>query len=244
MPPPLPGAPRPSSTRTPESPLPAVVGKVRVGPGVGMGQVMRVGDPSPVSKDGPPSSGPDIKVEPASQSDMWPSDAEGDDRTPSSLEAAVIREISDRTPEPGPPPTDAISTIVDASELKARALAATVASDPPRATIPSLPPDAVVPASPSEDRIKTSELATTGIAASDPCAAIRRSAGRSRLLRLLRAAAPRAASRRRSIWLFVGALGLLVAALAGYLDRYVPELGDKKPAEPAVSAEAPQPAVS
>ena len=48
---------------------------------------------------------------------------------------------------------------------------------------------------------------------------------------------------RGSIWLLVGALGLVGAAVAGYLDRYVPEIGSKRPAEPAASAEAPAPAV-
>jgi hypothetical protein len=115
------------------------------------------------------------------------------------------------------------STIVDASELKARPLAVTVASEPPRPSIPSLPPDAVVPGSPSEDRIKTSELATTGIAEAIPIAAA--------------PVAPRAATRRGSIWLLVGALGLVAAAVAGYLDRYAPDIGDKKPVEPALSGE-------
>ena len=49
---------------------------------------------------------------------------------------------------------------------------------------------------------------------------------------------------RGSIWLLVGALGLVGAAVAGYLDRYVPEIGSKRPAEPAASVEAPAPAVS
>src|SRR5262249_54470078 len=156
----------PSPPKPPTPSPPPAIPKVRVGPGVAMGQVMRVGDGSPESNSGHPSSGPDIRVEAASKPGSWPSDAEGEERTPSSLEAAVIREISDRAPEqPTPAPPDAISTIVNASELKARALAATVASEPPsprRSPVPSLPPDAVVPASTSEDRIKTSELATTG----------------------------------------------------------------------------------
>jgi len=170
---------------------------------------------------------------------MWPSDAEGDDRTPSSLEAAVIREISDRTPLPGPAPAaaDAISTIVNASELKARALAATVASEPPRPSAPSLPPDAVVPGSPSEDRIKTSQLATTGIAETVPAGT---GAGKTSMSETLEQATlppSRRAARRGSIWLLIGALGLVAAAVAGYLDRYAPEIGDKKPTEPAVSGE-------
>ena len=161
-----------------------------------------------------PTSGPDIKVEPSSQPGMWPGDdEEGHDQTPSSLEAAVIREISDRTPLPGPPPvpTDGISTIVNARELKTRALAATVASDPPRAAIPSLPPDAVVPASSSEDRIKTSELASTGVMEAIPCgrtvggrgdpASTSSSCAQDGMARLDLAARRRARSRSARPWL-------------------------------------------
>jgi len=239
-PPPVPGVPRPAPVRKDSPTPPGVLGSVRVGPGVGVGQVLGIGVDPPKSNS--PPSGPDINVEPSSEPGMWPGDdEEGHDQTPSSLEAAVIREISDRTPLPGPPPVpnEGISTIVKASELKARALAATVASDPPREAIPSLPPDAVVPGSPSEDRIRASELASTGVMETMPAAET--------------AAAeetpPPAAPRRTmgwrgSIWLLVGALGLVGAAVAGYLDRYVPEIGSKRPIEPVASAEAPQPAVS
>lgn len=196
VPPPIPSAPRSAPARKADSPPP----------------------PPAIA---PPSSGPAITVTPSSQSDMWPSEAEGDDRTPSSLEAAVIREISDRTPVPGPASatTDAVSTIVNASELKARALAATVASEPPRPSAPSLPPDAVVPANSSEDRIRTSELASTAMAEVIPVP-------------------PARVAKRGSLWLLIGALGLVGAAVAGYFDRYAPDLGEKGRAQPAVSEES------
>ncbi len=249
VPPPIPGAPRSAPVRKADSPPPsAILGKVRVGPGVGVGvgQVLRVGEGSPETKAAPPASGPEITVTPSSQSDVWPSDSEGDDRTPSSLEAAVIREISDRTPVPGPAsaPTDAVSTIVNASELKARALAATVASEPPRPSAPSLPPDAVVPANSSEDRIRTSELASTAMAlASTAMAEVIPVAGD--VAKLARpdpppptASPPVRIAKRGSLWLLIGAFGLVGAAVAGYFDRYAPDLGEKRRAEVAGSGES------
>jgi DNA-binding response OmpR family regulator len=102
-------------------------------------------------------SSADIDVEHSDRPVGW---QDKDDRTPSSLEAAVIREISDRTPLPAPapapsPPADKEdSSIIDASGLRARASASEPATP---GTLPSLPPDAMVPASPSEDRLATAE---------------------------------------------------------------------------------------
>jgi CheY-like chemotaxis protein len=243
---PLPSPPKPPTP----SPPPAIP-KVRVGPGVAMGQVMRVGDGSPEPKPvPPPSSGPDIKVEAVSKPGSWPSDEEGEERTPSSLEAAVIREISDRAPEqPTQPSVDAISTIVNASELKARALAATVASDPPsppprRSPAPSLPPDAVVPASTSEDRIKTSELATTGVMETVAQAAPTALSLTAPEQPSLPAPSSRPPSKSGSIWLFFFAVGLFGAAVAVYLLDRSPQSGAKKETEPAASAEVTEPAAS
>jgi CheY-like chemotaxis protein len=101
-------------------------------------------------------SSDEINVE---QSASWSKD----DQTPSSLAAAVIREISDRTPLPAPapsPPTESAPppSIVDMSELKARTLSAQ--QPHPVGAMPSLPPDAVVPGSShSEERIAAAEPA-------------------------------------------------------------------------------------
>jgi hypothetical protein len=86
---------------------------------------------------------------------------EKDEQTPSSLEAAVIREISDRTPLPAPapaaPPAEkAAPSIVDTSALKARTLGA---QPTPSGPVPSLPPDAVVPGPPSDERLNAAEPA-------------------------------------------------------------------------------------
>jgi CheY-like chemotaxis protein len=85
------------------------------------------------------------------QSDRHVAPMELDEHTPSSLEAAVIREISDRTPLPAPapqpPPDKSEGSIVDTSELRARP------HQTAPAALPSLPPDAVVPATPSEERL-------------------------------------------------------------------------------------------
>jgi hypothetical protein len=44
-------------------------------------------------------------------------------------------------------------------------------------------------------------------------------------------------TKRRSILMFASALLFLAAALAGYLDRYAPDIGSKTPAAPSGSAE-------
>lgn len=72
--------------------------------------------------------------------------------TPSSLEDAVIRELSDRTPEPGtpaPPSSGDEPSIVAPGALRARNV---VVPDPTLgvARAPSLPPDAIVPAAEDE----------------------------------------------------------------------------------------------
>jgi hypothetical protein len=92
-----------------------------------------------------------------------PSSATGDgDRAPSSLEAALIRQVSDRTPPPPPvEPAGAAASIVDTSELKARVPGTPLLRTESPGPIPSLPPDAIVPASASDEKIKTPELSST-----------------------------------------------------------------------------------
>ena len=85
-------------------------------------------------------------------------DDDDDDGAPSSLEDAVMREISDRSPEPSPvlggldlPP------IVEPSELRPRSSNPPAneedAREPPdeQAFLPSIPPDAIVPAASSNE---------------------------------------------------------------------------------------------
>ena len=100
-------------------------------------------------------SASDIDVEHSDRPVGW---KDHDERTPSSLEAAVIREISDRTPLPAPAPSapgeknaPSTSSIVDASGLRARAAPA-----PSQGSLPSLPPDAMVPAT-SEERLPVAD---------------------------------------------------------------------------------------
>lgn len=100
-------------------------------------------------------SSADLNVEHSDRPVGW---QDKDEQTPSSLEAAVIREISDRTPlpapAPAPPAEKAAPSIVDTSALKARTLGAQ-----PSGPAPSLPPDAVVPGTPSDERLNAAEPA-------------------------------------------------------------------------------------
>jgi hypothetical protein len=103
-----------------------------------------------------------VRWESASEIDVEHSDRpvgwqDREERTPSSLEAAVIRQISDRTPLPVPAPShvDANApSIVDTSGLKARAGGAPAHS---AGALPSLPPDAVVPGTPSEENLHAAD---------------------------------------------------------------------------------------
>ncbi len=109
-----------------------------------------------------------------------PPAAEDDADAPSSLEDAVMREISERSPYPGPARASApeLPPIVEPSELRPRSSnppadpGAAAADDDPR-LLPSIPPDAIVPetvaadaAAPEEARMEAaapapaSELAT------------------------------------------------------------------------------------
>lgn len=129
--------------------------------------VARAGGP-PVGGELPPvgnesiavrwESAPEIDVEHSDRPVGWQDKA---DQTPSSLEAAVIREISDRTPLPAPAPTATVDknapSIVDATELKARSIAAAA----PAGSIPSLPPDAVVPGMASDEHLAAAEPVVT-----------------------------------------------------------------------------------
>jgi DNA-binding response OmpR family regulator len=101
-------------------------------------------------------SAPEINVEHSDRPIGW---QDKEERTPSSLEAAVIREISDRTPLPAPTsasPNEPAPSIVDTSGLKARTTAGHAS---PSGPMPSLPPDAVVPGAPSDERLKVAEPA-------------------------------------------------------------------------------------
>jgi CheY-like chemotaxis protein len=89
-----------------------------------------------------PGQSPAVSPDPS-----FESPAPADEPSPSSLEAAVMRELSDWTPAPEPSSRSAEpapETIVDASSLRARN--SSVPREPDKALpIPSLPPDAVVP---------------------------------------------------------------------------------------------------
>jgi CheY-like chemotaxis protein len=108
-------------------------------------------------------SSADIDVEHSDRPVGWQDKGE---QTPSSLEAAVIREISDRTPlpapAPAPPAEKAAPSIVDTSALKARTPAGPIAAT---VELPSLPPDAVVPGTSSEERLNAAEPSTHAQAA-------------------------------------------------------------------------------
>jgi DNA-binding response OmpR family regulator len=96
----------------------------------------------------------DIDVEHSDRPVGW---RDAEEQTPSSLEAAVIRQLSDRTPLPipAPSPTEATApSIVDTSGLKVRAPAA---SGTVGVALPSLPPDAVVPGTPSEEHLHAAD---------------------------------------------------------------------------------------
>ncbi len=125
----------------------------------------------------PPSSQPGRRGSPLGTSALAPPsrvvDDDNDSDAPSSLEDAVMREISERSPAPGAvhggldrPP------IIDTSELRARS------SNPPanreaakeavdeQAFLPSIPPDAVVPAASSNEEFAVAPLLTGDAVAS------------------------------------------------------------------------------
>lgn len=80
-----------------------------------------------------------------------------DDKTPSSLEAAVIRELSFETPAlpiESTPSAEQAASIVDASVLRARAPTMDAPLTESGVLAPSLPPDAVVPASDLDERVR------------------------------------------------------------------------------------------
>jgi DNA-binding response OmpR family regulator len=137
-------APHPAPAVAETAPTGVVVGKVRLA-SVVAGAVRSETNP---------------RIEAAELSYAW-SEAADEERAPSSLEAALIQQISDRTPAPAPvaaAPGDA--SIVDTSELKARIPGTPLLRPESPEAIPSLPPDAMVPGSTSDERIKI-ELAST-----------------------------------------------------------------------------------
>jgi hypothetical protein len=90
-----------------------------------------------------------------------PDGSDEDADAPSSLEDAVMREISERSPEPGLVHSgNALRSIVEASELRPRS------SDPPAnhdeaaevRALPSVPPDAIVPEASAESVASSSEF--------------------------------------------------------------------------------------
>ncbi len=95
----------------------------------------------------PPAAGPSAPASPASDPDVEA------DAIPSSLEDAVMRELSDRSPvqpsvrSPGsdPPP------IVEPSALRPRSSNPPSGDDPPESLQPSIPPDAIVPEAPADE---------------------------------------------------------------------------------------------
>jgi len=155
--------PRPADSATGAKPataaqvdtVPAVAAVSKIRPAREL--AIRAGSPTedaPLPVDRPPvDSSPQIEAEELSRA--WP-EAGGDERTPSSLEAALIREISDGTPISAVK-AQAGASIVDASELKARAPGAAPRPVDSPGPIPSLPPDAIVPAYASEDKIRSPE---------------------------------------------------------------------------------------
>jgi len=83
--------------------------------------------------------------------------SEDDEGPPSSLEDAVMREISDRSPAPGVahPSSPNLPPLIEPSALRPRSsnppANETVAEPDDRAILPSIPPDAIVPAASSVD---------------------------------------------------------------------------------------------
>jgi CheY-like chemotaxis protein len=139
-------------------------GRVVAGDGVSVGNVVNVGqaagapvgEPPPVGNEAIAvrwESSPEIDVEHSDRPVGW---QDKEEQTPSSLEAAVIREISDRTPLPVLAPSAPLEpqapSIVDASGLKARTMSNT--SGAPGA-LPS--PDAVVPSTPSDELLRVAD---------------------------------------------------------------------------------------
>jgi hypothetical protein len=115
---------------------------------------------APTASEAPPTSGPVIE--------------EGE-AVPSSLEDAVMRELSDRSPEPGAAhvPTSNPPPIIEPSELRPRS------SNPPaqnpedasseeRLLLPSIPPDAVVPAAISSEELAALPVSPGPTEATEP----------------------------------------------------------------------------
>lgn len=101
----------------------------------------------PVALESPPS--PAYEAFQITDPPPPPPASEESDAVPSSLEDAVMREISDRSPHPGPiHASTTLRSIVEPSELRPRS------SNPPEdlgddpKPLPSIPPDAIVPGAP------------------------------------------------------------------------------------------------
>ena len=105
---------------------------------------------------------------PAAQSTGRPTAPEDDDDedAPSSLEDAVMREISDRSPIPGVahPSSPNLPPLIEPSALRPRSSnppATEVVAEPDdRAILPSIPPDAIVPAASSLDEVPAASAAS------------------------------------------------------------------------------------
>jgi DNA-binding response OmpR family regulator len=91
---------------------------------------------------------------------------EDDDGPPSSLEDAVMREISDRSPVPGVahPSSPNLPPLIEPSALRPRSsnppAHETAAEPEDRAVLPSIPPDAIVPAASSVDEYVAASAAS------------------------------------------------------------------------------------
>jgi hypothetical protein len=112
----------------------------------------------------PPPQRPEARAEPRVTTSVRPeprplvSEAPlVDEGPPSSLEDAVMREISDRSPVPGVahPSSPSLPPIIEPSDLRPRSsnppANETVAEPEDRAVQPSIPPDAIVPAASEPD---------------------------------------------------------------------------------------------
>lgn len=126
------------------------VARIRTRPGVGMEEMRTVAKSAESRGESPAPEQSEARTEGGTG-----------ERTPSSLEAAVIREISDGTPVPSPSRPGAAPSIVDTSELKARISGIRSPDSDPAGPISSFPPDAVVPSNASDGLIKMAELAST-----------------------------------------------------------------------------------
>jgi DNA-binding response OmpR family regulator len=121
--------------------------------------------PSPLDNPPPQASAPPSGAYVTLRLSETPPPARVDDEgsAPSSLEDAVIREISDRSPHPGSAHPRELPPIVEPSELRPRSSNPPAEDDGDARSLPSIPPDAIVPEALSADN-----MAATSVAVSEP----------------------------------------------------------------------------